>query len=172
MKETSLVIADIHGSFRERLPFRRNSFDFFSPSFTSKGWGRFLGDRRTPLDPPLARGEKRPGTLREPARHGRGAIRRQWTAAVLTVLASATHVGARAESANSSPKPTGAAIGHARPKPIPPGATTSDWPWFGGPTHDFHSLETDLLKTFPPGGTARASWRLPMPPTDSRVTID
>jgi len=37
---------------------------------------------------------------------------------------------------------------HAAPKPLPPGAVTSDWPHFLGPTFDYHSPETKLLERF------------------------
>ncbi len=44
---------------RQLVPFPKRSFDVLPPSLTRRGWGRFLGDRRTPLNPPLARGEEK-----------------------------------------------------------------------------------------------------------------
>ena len=41
---------------------------------------------------------------------------------------------------------------HAKPKPLPPGAVTSDWKSFLGPSHDGTSPETKLLRDWPGGG--------------------
>src|SRR6185503_5867136 len=41
---------------------------------------------------------------------------------------------------------------HAKPKPLPPGAVTSDWPAFLGPSHNGASPETKLLRDWPKGG--------------------
>src|SRR5438552_3150811 len=43
---------------------------------------------------------------------------------------------------------------HAKPKPLPAGAVTHDWPYFLGPTHNAISTETKLLKKFPKEGPA------------------
>src|SRR4051794_22901207 len=42
------------------------------------------------------------------------------------------------------PKPNPAVRFHAKPKPLPPGAVTTDWKSFMGPTHDAMSAETKL----------------------------
>ncbi|MCW8128826.1 MAG: PQQ-like beta-propeller repeat protein [Planctomycetota bacterium] len=42
----------------------------------------------------------------------------------------------------------------AAPKPLAPQAVTQDWPNLLGPTHDFVSAETKLLKTWPKNGPA------------------
>ncbi|PYR39090.1 MAG: hypothetical protein DMF90_01055 [Acidobacteria bacterium] len=39
---------------------------------------------------------------------------------------------------------------HRRPKPLPAGAVTADWPSFLGPSHDAVSAETKLSRTLPP----------------------
>jgi outer membrane protein assembly factor BamB len=41
---------------------------------------------------------------------------------------------------------------HAPPKPLAPGAVTSDWPCLLGPTHNEVCTETHLLHEFPAGG--------------------
>ncbi|MCH7814207.1 MAG: PQQ-like beta-propeller repeat protein [Planctomycetes bacterium] len=41
---------------------------------------------------------------------------------------------------------------HRKPKPLPDGAVTSDWPAFLGPRHDAVCPETKLLKEWPVGG--------------------
>ena len=41
---------------------------------------------------------------------------------------------------------------HAKPKPLPPGAVTHDWPSFLGPTHNAMSTETKLAHTWPKTG--------------------
>lgn len=41
---------------------------------------------------------------------------------------------------------------HQAPKPLPPGAVTTDWPRFLGPSDDATSPETGLLATFGPEG--------------------
>ena len=38
----------------------------------------------------------------------------------------------------------------AKPKPLPPGAVTHDWPYFLGPTHNAVSTETKLSRKLPP----------------------
>lgn len=48
---------------------------------------------------------------------------------------------------------------HHAPKPLAPGAVTSDWTSFLGPTHDGHCPETKLLKSWPHGGPALV-WEL------------
>ena len=49
------------------VPFPRRSFDFLLPSFSRRGWGRFFGDRRTPLNPPSERGKENDATFLETA---------------------------------------------------------------------------------------------------------
>src|SRR6202047_231092 len=39
---------------------------------------------------------------------------------------------------------------HGKPKPLPPGAVTSDWRAFLGPSHNAVSTETTLGRTRPP----------------------
>ena len=39
---------------------------------------------------------------------------------------------------------------HAKPKPLPPGAVTHEWPAFLGPLHNAVSTETKLNRTLPP----------------------
>src|SRR5688572_3075818 len=39
---------------------------------------------------------------------------------------------------------------HQKPKPLPPGAVTHDWPAFLGPSHNAVSTETKLTRTLPP----------------------
>lgn len=46
------------------------------------------------------------------------------------------------------------------PKPLPPGAVTSDWATFLGPTHNMASPETKLLRDFPADGL-RVVWEMP-----------
>ena len=41
---------------------------------------------------------------------------------------------------------------HRAPKPLPPGAVTSDWASFLGPTHNMFSPETKLVRDFPTDG--------------------
>jgi outer membrane protein assembly factor BamB len=41
---------------------------------------------------------------------------------------------------------------HSKPKPLPAGAVSHDWPAFLGPTHNGVSTETKLLRAFPPQG--------------------
>jgi outer membrane protein assembly factor BamB len=41
---------------------------------------------------------------------------------------------------------------HGPPKALSPEATTEDWPRFLGPSHDLHSKETRLLKSWPSSG--------------------
>ncbi len=41
---------------------------------------------------------------------------------------------------------------HRKPKALPKGAVTSDWPWFLGPSHDAVSPETKLAGKLPPSG--------------------
>ncbi|MBI3828307.1 MAG: PQQ-like beta-propeller repeat protein [Planctomycetes bacterium] len=43
---------------------------------------------------------------------------------------------------------------HAQPKHLAPGAATQDWPHLLGPTHNFTSAETKLLKKWPMDGPA------------------
>ena len=50
------------------VPFTKRSFDFLPPSFSRRGWGRFFGDRRTPLNPPSERGEENDATFLGSAR--------------------------------------------------------------------------------------------------------
>jgi outer membrane protein assembly factor BamB len=51
-----------------------------------------------------------------------------------------------------APKPHPAVRVHAKPKPLPAGAITSDWKSFLGPSHDGSSSETKLLRDWPKGG--------------------
>lgn len=44
---------------------------------------------------------------------------------------------------------------HQKPKPLAPGAVTSDWPRFLGPAHNATSPETKLLKSWPEKGPQR-----------------
>ena len=48
---------------------------------------------------------------------------------------------------------------HARPKPLPAGAATSDWASFLGPSHNGTSPETKLLRDWPKGGP-RLLWEM------------
>lgn len=48
---------------------------------------------------------------------------------------------------------------HAAPKPLPPGAVTGDWPHFLGPTLNYRSTETRLLREFPETGPSRV-WEM------------
>lgn len=50
------------------------------------------------------------------------------------------------------PKPHPATTFHAKPKPLPPGAKTEDWPQFLGPRRNMVSGETGLLKELPEDG--------------------
>ncbi len=59
----------------------------------------------------------------------------------------------------AAPQPNPEAIFHTPPKPLAPGAVTSDWPSFLGPTHNMISAETKLLKEFPVGGP-RLVWEM------------
>jgi outer membrane protein assembly factor BamB len=53
------------------------------------------------------------------------------------------------------PTPTAELTFHAAPKPLPPGATTQDWPQFLGPDHNNVSRETKLLEAFDAKGPPR-----------------
>ena len=56
-------------------------------------------------------------------------------------------------------KPHPAATFHAKPKPMPAGAKTEDWPQFLGPRRNMVSAETGLLKSFSSGGP-KLVWEL------------
>jgi outer membrane protein assembly factor BamB len=51
-------------------------------------------------------------------------------------------------AAAPTPQPHPDLTFHLTPKPLPAGAVTSDWPHFLGPTYDYHSPETKLLRKF------------------------
>ena len=55
-------------------------------------------------------------------------------------------------SVPSIAQPPDPATFHNAPKPLAPGAITSDWPCLLGPTHNEVSIETHLLQSFPPTG--------------------
>lgn len=52
----------------------------------------------------------------------------------------------------SAPKPHPDVRVHAKPKPLPRGAVTHDWPSFLGPAHNAISTETKLQRQWPAGG--------------------
>jgi outer membrane protein assembly factor BamB len=52
----------------------------------------------------------------------------------------------------AAPRPNPDVTFHGAPKPPPPGAVTSDWPHFLGPTYNYHSPETKLAPRFGDGG--------------------
>ncbi len=62
-------------------------------------------------------------------------------------------------AAAATVKPYDQVTFRSKPKPLPAGAVTSDWPTFLGPTHNGVSPETKLLKKFPAGGP-KIVWEL------------
>ncbi|MCH7924694.1 MAG: PQQ-like beta-propeller repeat protein [Planctomycetes bacterium] len=75
---------------------------------------------------------------------------RQYRAVAAFLSALSVCVLAEADTGAARPHPRGRF--YAKPKPLPAGAVTSDWPRFLGPTHDGKSPETKLLAPWPEDG--------------------
>jgi outer membrane protein assembly factor BamB len=68
---------------------------------------------------------------------------------ILMALAGPVVTQGRALSQNAGPAPGQVRV-HAKPKPLPPGAVTDNWPSFLGPSHNAVSTETKLTRKLPP----------------------